>query len=45
LVLPVRASQSVPRGVALVPFNQPGADIRELIRRSDSVVDVRIESI
>mgnify|MGYP000250269235 CR=1 FL=1 len=45
LVLPVHSSPSVPRGVALVPFNQPGADIRELIRRSDSVVDVRIESI
>jgi NADH-quinone oxidoreductase subunit G len=45
LVLPLVASVSVPRGTAVVPFNQPGADIRELVRRGDSVTDVRIESI
>ena len=45
IVLPVRASESVPRGVAVVPHNQPGGDARELVRRSDSVVDVRVESI
>ena len=45
IVLPVHVSDSVPRGTAVVPFNQPGADIRELIRRGESVVDVRIEAI
>lgn len=45
IVLPVRVSDAVPRGTAVIPFNQPGADVRELIRHSDSVVDVRIESI
>ncbi|MEY4031599.1 MAG: NADH-quinone oxidoreductase subunit [Actinomycetota bacterium] len=45
VVLPVVASVAVPRGTALVPFNQPGADARELVRLGDSVTDVRIESI
>lgn len=45
VVLPVLASESVPRGLAVVPFNQPGADIRELVRHGDAVVDVRIEAI
>lgn len=45
IMLPVHTSESVPRGTAVVPFNQPGADIRELVRRSGSVVDIRIESI
>lgn len=45
IVLPVRVSDAVPRGTAVIPFNQPGADVRELIRHSESVVDVRIESI
>ena len=45
LVLPLVASGSVPRGTAVVPFNQPGADVRELIRRGDPVTDVRIESV
>ena len=45
IVLPVRVTDSVPRGTAVIPFNQPGADVRELIRHSESVVDVRIESI
>ncbi len=44
IVLPVFASESVPRGTAVVPFNQPGADVRELVRHGDSVVDVRIEA-
>jgi len=35
----------VPRGTALVPFNQPGADARELVRHGDAVTDVRIENI
>lgn len=45
IVLPVHVSDHIPRGTAFVPFNQPGADIRELIRRADDVVDVRIESM
>ncbi len=45
LVLPVRASDSVPRGTAVIPFNQVGADVRELIRHGESVNDVRIESM
>jgi NADH-quinone oxidoreductase subunit G len=45
IVLPIRTSVSVPRGIALVPFNQPGADIRELIRHGESVTDVRIEAV
>ncbi len=45
IVLPVFVSESVPRGSAVVPFNQPGADVRELIRHGESVVDVRIEAI
>ena len=45
IILPVHVSDGIPRGTAFVPFNQPGADIRELIRRSDDVVDVRIESM
>lgn len=44
IVLPVHISDSIPRGTAFIPFNQPGADVRELIRRSNGVVDVRIES-
>ena len=45
LVLPVSADDGVPRGTVFVPFNQPGADARELVRHGDSVVDVRIENI
>jgi NADH-quinone oxidoreductase subunit G len=45
IVLPVQSNEKVPRGTAVIPFNQPGADVRELIRHGDSVVDVRIESM
>jgi len=45
IVLPVQSNEKVPRGPAVIPFNQPGADIRELVRHGDSVVDVRIESM
>jgi NADH-quinone oxidoreductase subunit G len=45
IVLPVRALSSIPRGTAWVPFNQTGADVRELVRRNESIVDVRIESM
>jgi anaerobic selenocysteine-containing dehydrogenase len=42
--LPVVCSDAVPRGVALVPFNQPGDDIRSLLARGNDVADVRIEA-
>jgi anaerobic selenocysteine-containing dehydrogenase len=42
--LPVLCSGAVPRGVALVPFNQPGDDIRSLVSRGSDVTDVRIEA-
>ena len=45
VVLPVSASDAIPRGIAVVPFNQNGADVRELIRHGESVNDVRIESM
>ena len=45
IVLPVHVSASLERGAAYVPFNQPGADIRELLRRADGVLDVRIEAM
>jgi predicted molibdopterin-dependent oxidoreductase YjgC len=45
IVLPVRALSSIPRGTAWVPFNQLGADVRELVRRNESITDVRIESM
>ena len=45
IVLPIRPASFVPRGTAWVPFNQLGADVRELVRRNVSVVDVRIESM
>lgn len=45
IVLPVRALSSIPRGTAWVPFNQIGADVRELVRRNESITDVRIESM
>jgi NADH-quinone oxidoreductase subunit G len=45
IVLPVSASDAIPRGIAVVPFNQNGADVRELIRHGESVNDVRIESM
>ena len=44
-VVRVRASSAVPRGCALVPFNLGDPDLRDLVRRSDAVTDVRIESI
>lgn len=45
IVLSLHVSDDIPRGTAFVPFNQPGADVRELIRRGDDIVDVRIESM
>jgi hypothetical protein len=45
IVLPVRADVSVTKGTAWVPFNQVGADIRELIDSDQPVIDVRVENL
>jgi formylmethanofuran dehydrogenase subunit D len=44
MVFKVIADESVVRGSAWVPFNQPGPNVGELIDVSDSVTDLRIES-
>ncbi|MEY2582706.1 MAG: NADH-quinone oxidoreductase subunit [Ilumatobacteraceae bacterium] len=44
MVFKVVADESVVRGSAWVPFNQPGPSIGELIDSSDVVTDVRVES-
>ena len=45
VVLPLVVDASVARGVAFVPFNQHGNDIRELIRHDVPVTDVVIEAL
>ena len=45
IVLPVRADVGVLKGTAWVPFNQSGADIRELINSDQPVIDVRVENL
>ena len=45
VILPLATDPSVQRGTAWVPFNQPGANIGELIDAAASVTDVRIESL
>jgi len=45
LVLPLRESKDVMIGMAWIPFNQTGADVRELLDLSLDVCDVRIEHI
>ncbi|MGZ4671431.1 MAG: NADH-quinone oxidoreductase subunit NuoG [Ilumatobacteraceae bacterium] len=44
MVFKVVADESVVRGSAWVPFNQPGPNIGELIDSSEPVTDVRVES-
>jgi NADH-quinone oxidoreductase subunit G len=44
MVFKVVADESVVRGSAWVPFNQPGPNIGELIDASAPVTDVRVES-
>jgi len=44
MVFKVVADDTVVRGSAWVPFNQPGPSIGELIDSSDVVTDVRVES-
>lgn len=45
VVLPVHAADFVERGTVFVPFNQPGVDIREVVRHGNTVTDVRIETM
>jgi NADH-quinone oxidoreductase subunit G len=45
LVLPVVADEGVVRGTVWAPFDQPGADIRELIDVTVPVIDVRVERL
>jgi NADH-quinone oxidoreductase subunit G len=45
VVLPLVANPAVPRGTVWAPFNQTGADIRELIDSTVPVTDVRIERL
>jgi anaerobic selenocysteine-containing dehydrogenase len=45
VVLPIHAAEWVSRSTVFVPFNQPGVDVRELIRHGQSVTDVRIETM
>ena len=44
MVFKVVADETVVRGSAWVPFNQPGPSIGELIDSADVVTDVRVES-
>ena len=44
MVFKVVADESVVRGSAWVPFNQPGPNIGELIDSSEPVTDLRVES-
>ena len=44
MVFKVVADESVVRGSAWVPFNQPGPNVGELIDVSEPVTDVRVES-
>ena len=45
VVLPVVYDDTVGRGVAFVPFNQNGSDVRNLIRHDVPVTDAVIEAI
>ncbi|MBJ7505309.1 MAG: NADH-quinone oxidoreductase subunit NuoG [Ilumatobacteraceae bacterium] len=45
IVLPVVIDDAVSRGVAFVPFNQHGSDIRQLIRHDVAVTDAVIEVV
>jgi predicted molibdopterin-dependent oxidoreductase YjgC len=44
MVFKVVADDTVVRGSAWVPFNQPGPSVGELIDAADAVTDVRVES-
>ncbi len=44
VVLPVRGSAAVPKGVAFLPHRQPGGDV-DLIDASQPVTDLRVETV
>jgi NADH-quinone oxidoreductase subunit G len=45
VVLPLIADEAVHRGTIWAPFNQPGADITDLVDAGATVTDVRIERL
>jgi len=45
VVLPVILDDAVARGVAFVPFNQRGSDIRQVIRHDVPVTDAVVEAV
>jgi NADH-quinone oxidoreductase subunit G len=45
VILTLHADETVLKGTAWVPFNQPGTDIRELLNADDLIVDVRVENL
>ena len=45
VVLPVAGDGRVPRGSLQVPFNVPGASIREIVDASAPAIDVRVERL
>jgi NADH-quinone oxidoreductase subunit G len=45
IVVPVAIDESVPRGTAVMAFNLPGADPRELVDIDADVTDVKIEKV
>jgi len=45
VTMPIATDERVMRGTAWVRFNQPGADVRELIDVDSDVVDVKIERV
>jgi predicted molibdopterin-dependent oxidoreductase YjgC len=44
LTMQVEADAAVARGVAWLPFNQPGAAAARLLAGADGVIDVRLEN-
>ena len=45
LTLTAAADEGVPKGVASIPFNQPGAGAADLLSDGDAVTDVRVETL
>jgi NADH-quinone oxidoreductase subunit G len=45
VVLPLLPNADVPRGVLWAPFNQPGANVSDLVDAGAAVTDVRIERL
>jgi len=45
VVLPVRSDAGTPKGVAYLPFNQPGSTAADLIDASSPVTDIQVETL